>query len=431
MWPKYKEQIELESHGVNDTKSIAGDGNLNVRYFDESLTLSGSIHRPNDKMLVIRHWVHLDGALRHVVTVGDIVVHDEEVKNNPFSLWTPNRIPHRNAGISLADEARSFQVSNSTLIRNALDNVIDASSPMIIASKGSGVGVLEDIMNVASGRTRIIRTESSDPNDLRMQTIPDTAIGSFNAMNILDGLRERRTGVGKMQQGIDPQIMNKTATVGQIMNDNSSARTSTRLFLLAIAIGNLFVKAFDIMAKEEQPPIEVLSDDGEKFQSDPAEWPVGVIAKIHVGSNSSRPAEKMQHLQAIAAFQKEIITAIPGNPMVTPSMYIETLQDLARLMGERNPAKRFKRPPDEFELPEQQDPNAQKIEAQQQLDNQKRQADIEKSKAELELKRQEMIQGFELKREQLAAEIELRREIAVIQSNSGQRTEINLGGEPG
>jgi hypothetical protein len=63
---------------------------------------------------------------RQVLVAGDenpVVLANEEVDGHPFATLTPNPMPHRLVGLSLADQAMDLQFVKSVLWRGALDAI--------------------------------------------------------------------------------------------------------------------------------------------------------------------------------------------------------------------------------------------------------------------------------------------------------------------
>ena len=140
-------------------------------------------------------------------------------RRRSWEFWTPFPMPSRLIGQSLADKVLDIQRVNSVLERNALDSLYFSTAPGTYVHEDScGDHTIDDLLTVRPGR--IVRFTG------RMAPIPETRNDvsqiAFNAIEFKIGQRESRTGITRMNQGMDADTLNKTATgTAMMMNQGS------------------------------------------------------------------------------------------------------------------------------------------------------------------------------------------------------------------
>jgi hypothetical protein len=120
----------------------------------------------------------------------------------------------------------------------------------------------------------------------------------------------------------------------------------------------------------------------EWVQIDPRAWDASMDVSVNIGLGNGDLGERMQGLTMIAGKQEQIMQQFGlGNPVVTPAMYIRTIQKIVELSGFKDASSYFQALP----------------------------ADIQKKAAELELKREQMIRDDDYRRDQLAQDLMLKK----------------------
>jgi hypothetical protein len=98
-----------------------------------------------------------------------------------------------------------------------------------------------------------------------------------------------------------------------------------------------------------------------------------------------------------------------GNPVVTPAMYIRSLQKIIELSGFKDASSYIQTLPADYQMPQADAPKPTPEEVLAQVQAQSIQADIQKKAAELELKREQMIRDDDYRRDQMAQDLMLKK----------------------
>ena len=310
---------------------------------------------------------------------------------------------------------------------------------------------------------------------------PDLSGSALQMMEAIDQQAERRTGVNRNAQGMDPDALNKTATGIKLMQNAASIRKEQIARNLGRGLEMMFRKVYRLVVKMADGPRSIHAGKGEFKQYDPSQWPSEAKIKVHVGNGSGDRETQLGQLQMILGMQREWIANYgPGNPVVTLEHLHNTVEDMMRVMGQRSADQYFADPVVLAQDPEKAqalealkqpkpDPKAQeaqqkmqmeqqklqmgmqadqaKMQQQAQLDQAKVQQDAANRQMEMELRREQMALEMELKREQIAAELDLKREQMAAElalkrelghmsafngaANGGATSGVHVGGEPG
>lgn len=225
----------------------------------------------------------------------------ETVGDQPFSVFCPFPRPHRLVGYSLADKVLDIQLARSFVARQLFDGLALANMPRpIVDSRLADADTYSDILNPIPGSP--IRAPGGAGTVQPFQTGFD--IGkSMQAMEWLTGERESRTGITRLNQGLDADALNKTATGTALMQSQGQQQEEFIARNLAETISRLFLKKYRLMRAEGDPfKVKV---DGQYKEVDPSQWPeeVNMIVRVGLGSNSKD--KRIQARMALAQLMAE------------------------------------------------------------------------------------------------------------------------------
>lgn len=341
--------------------------------------------------------------LLRVHRVHNSILSVEPVAMQPYTLWCPFPMPHRLIGQSLADKTMDIQVSRSHMLRQAMDALYIANAPRLYVDMSQcDETTLDDVLDVAPGG--IVR--GNGPNAVQPLTQPFAANYAFEAMQIMAGEKESRTGITRLNQGVDADALNKTATGTALMQASGQQMEEMVAREVANAIGEMFEKKFQLMTSEMEP--HRWQFDGKVVEIDPSQWPTDLRMAVRVGLGSGNKDKKLQAIALLKQTQGEAFELDPR--MVTPEQAFETAKLVTSVLG-LGPATQFFADPGDFQQqPEQPDPavlEAQAKIAQQQAEFQARQ---QNEATKIEMQRQEMAARMDLDRQKAEAEMQLARE---------------------
>jgi hypothetical protein len=339
----------------------------------------------------------------------------ETVDDQPFTVFCPFPRAHRLIGWSLADKVMDIQLGRSTIARQLFDGMYNANMPRPIVDETQlGENTIDDLLSPIAGSP--IRVRGGAASVQPYQTGFDVG-KSMTVLEWMTGERESRTGITRLNQGLDADALNKTATGTALMQAQGQQQEEFIARNLAEALSRLMAKKYRLMRVEGEPfRVRV---DGKYKMVDPRKWPEEMNVTIRVGLGTGSKDKRIQGRMALAPFLAEGFQ----NKQVTPKHLFNAVDGLVRDLGlgqgddfwvdpdappEIDPATgQPVEEPDEGPSPEQ-------IEAQGkvQAEQQKIQLEAMKSEATLTLSREESAAKIELMREEGAQKLQLEREKA-------------------
>jgi hypothetical protein len=371
--------------------------------------------------LIITEWftkldLNGDGRTEWVkITLGginDSVLLDvEEVDGSPFATLTPILMPHKLVGLSISDLVSDLQELKTSITRQMLNSLYLANNPRVWAVADQVN--LDELLSAQPGGVVRVRQPGM------VGELNTTFVGSnaFPMLEYADRLLETRSGVSKLAQGIDPDVLNggasQTATGVAALQSAAQQRVSLIARVYAeTGVRRLFKLIMQLTSKYQQQA-RVVRLRGKWVEIDPREFSTDMDLTTEVGLGSGNRMEQMAHLQAILQGQKELL-AQGGLGLVSPQELYNTYSKLAALSGLKNADPYFMDPskkPPEPPQPPPPDPNLEMIRVQ---------AQVEQGK--LELAREKMLREDDRERDRLDADMALKA--AELQARYG--AQINM-----
>lgn len=340
----------------------------------------------------------------------------ETIDDQPFSVFCPFPRPHRLVGYSLAEKVMDIQLARSYVARQLFDGMALANMPRpIVDSRLADADTYNDILNPIPGSP--IRAPGGAATVQPFNTGFD--IGkSMQAMEWLTGERESRTGITRLNQGLDADALNKTATGTALMQAQGQQQEEYIARGLAETMSRLFLKKYRLMRIEADPfKIKV---DGQYKTVDPSKWPEDMNVVIRVGLGSGSKDKRIQGRMMLAQLMAEGTQIGDVEPRHRFKMIDGLVRDLGIGQGddywtdpdappEIDPETG--QPKQKAEKPDPAMMELQAKQAQQQAELQLKQAD---AAATLQLESQKAQAQIEAMREKHALEIEQKREAAAL-----------------
>lgn len=370
-----------------------------------------NVYRPNLSRIVTLREEYVrydwDGVyqLVRVHRVNTSILSVEPVKSQPYTLWSPFPMQHRLIGQSIADKTMDIQVVRSHMLRQAMDALYIANAPRLYVDMSQAdETTIDDALDVAPGG--MIRGQG--PNAVTPLTQPFAAQNAFEAMEVMAGEKESRTGITRLNQGLDADALNKTATGTALMQASGQQMEEMVAREAANAVGEIFEKKLGMMIAEMQP--HEFRIDGKPVQMDPSQWPTDLRLAVRVGLGSGNKDKKLQGIALLKQSQAEAIQVDPR--LVAPQNVFETAKLVTATLG-LGPATQFFTDPATFgPQQEQQDPEVIKAQTEAQLKQQDMQAKQQESAQKLQLSQQEAAAKLQLQQQESEAKIQLMREDA-------------------
>lgn len=337
---------------------------------------------------------------------GDLAI--ETVDEQPFSVFTPFPRPHRLVGYSLADKVMDIQLGRSMIARQLFDGMVQANMPRpIVETRAMDENTIDDLLSPIAGAP--IRVASAGGVQPYATTFD---VGkSLTVMEWMTGERESRTGITRLNQGLDADALNKTATGTAMMQAQGQQQEEFIARNFAEAFSRLMAKKYRLMRREGDPfKIKV---DGQYKEVDPSKWPEDVNLSIRVGLGTGNKDKRVQARMAMVPIMQEG-TAIGE---VSPKQRFNFVDGLVRDLGIGQGDQFWKNPdaPPEIDPAtgqpkveqEQPDPEMEAAKAEQAREDAKLELERQKTAAQLEETRAQSEAKIQLMREEAAAKLEL------------------------
>jgi hypothetical protein len=346
----------------------------------------------------------------------------EDADDHPFEDWCPFPMQHRRIGQSLADKVMDLERINTVLLRQSFDGIYLSNNPRTYVPEESiGETTIEDLLTVRAGG--LIRYKG--PNSpAERQGAFDASVG-FSALEYLERKRESRTGITRLNQGLDEETLNATAR-GQaqlIQKGEQMEEYVARNF--ANALAKLITKKAKLLRRYGQPITVPI--DGEYVEVDPRQWPEDMIARVKVGLGASRKETRLAFRRELGAMQAAAMEA--GLRIVDEKKLFNTAKGFIADAQLGDVSEYFNDPDQMPPAEPQPDPKMLEVQAKLQMEQAKHEGDMQMKAAELDGKQQESALKIQLAREEAAAKMELERQKAeaeILMNEQRLRAELEM-----
>lgn len=338
---------------------------------------------------------------------GAIILSNEECDDHPFADLTPDPEPHKFYGQSLFDKTKDIQEIKTALIRGILDSTYLANSPRLGVVDGQ-VNMDDVLDSRPGGVVRMKRPDAIVP-------IPSTLVSAaaMQVVQYVDSVKEKRTGIKDAAAGLNPDILNSTATGADILNNNNQQRLELMCRIFAESgVKRLFRIIFQLVCQHQDVP-RTVQLRGKWVQVNPRDWKDRMDVSATVGIGLGSKTQQAMTAKMFLEIDQQIIQMQGGlhGPLVKIDNVYNKLCKLVEAAGWKTPdpyysnPKNFVEPPPKPPTPEQQlhmkELESKTIQAQAQADVAKANAigGIENKKLDFEMKKLD----FAIKQIELAA----------------------------
>jgi hypothetical protein len=442
MFPDAK--LDDDAPGWNITESGLYDEETIERYYDTSQTIG--LDDSGDQTFIDpslrKVWLYEiymkcdrdgDGVPEWVqlFRMGDETLAVDEVDYPKIFAICPILWPHRAVGLSLADLLFDLQDLQTALNRQILDHVYQANNPRTeIDMTGANEDTIDDYLdNRIGGYVRVDRAGTVRP--LEYSPLEPW---TFNLLEHWEQKRESRTGVSRLNGGMDPNSLNKTATgVVQILNQAARRIEQIARIFAETGFRDRIRGILDLSAEHpEYASEQVMRLSGEAKALDAQAITGRYDLVVNAGVGTGNKEQQAQHMMQLLQTQRELVQngLGPGSAhdkqMVTLQNIYNVTRDLIVNWGHRNTADYITDPSDEKA---DRDPVVEQQPSKDELDHQ-----AEMKKLEIEEKKgktaaHKIDEEIKIKQEELKLE---ERRIALEEYKVGQEmaTAGNAGPNP-
>ena len=332
----------------------------------------------------------------------------------PYAIFEVDPEPHAFFGTSLVDLVMHDQDAATSMLRGILDNVALTNNPALQIVDGQ-VNV-DDVLNNEIGR--IVRVKQVGA--VGEMSVPFTAGSTLPALQYFDQLVDNKTGVSKMAQGLDPDVL-KSATATSVAASVEGQAGQAEVIARNIAEGGmrrLFSIILDLAIKNIDGE-EIARLNNQFVPVNPADFDPEMDLIVNVGIGTGREQERAAALMQAFQIQQQIYQGYgPMNGVVTLTQMRNTMADMLALGGVRNSERYFLPITPEIEqqmLQQQQqaaaqqqpqpDPNAAFMQAEQMKAQTRAQVDMMKAQMENQYKYAALAADDDLKRDEMVQDL--------------------------
>ena len=207
----------IELRGSTD-ESAMSDYERNERttyYVNENEPDADDKDPMSDDITIAEIWLRIDAdgdgvaELRHIITGGSEykILLDEPVNFVPLGIFKTDLQPHVFFPISLAEDLIQDQDAQTALLRSILDNAALTNNPQ--RAFNETMVNAEDMKNSEIGA--LIRTKGA--GQIEELTTPFVAGQTLPVLQYLEEVSEKRSGISRMSQGLDPDALQSTTKI--------------------------------------------------------------------------------------------------------------------------------------------------------------------------------------------------------------------------
>ena len=393
--------------------------------FDDDSVPADEGEGPSRKVWLEECYIHLDydgdgiAELRKITKGGNIILDNEEIDSVPFSTICPLPIPHKFHGMSIADTVQDIQLIKSTIMRNLLDNMYLTNNARYAVLAGQVE--LDDLLSSKPGG--IVRMRA--PGAVTALPTPQIQPYAFQMVQYLDGIREERSGVSKMSQGLNPDVLTSHVTSGAISAATESAMQRIELIARIFAetgIKDLFRNIYSLIQRYENRQ-KMAYLNGKFVPIDVSRWKEKLNCTVNVGVGSGSQNSKMQTMSGIMTILQTVVQNGGMGSLVTPQNLYNAISEFIAQSGYKNSDMFISNPQ---MMPPQQPPEPsldEKVAAQKaQVELQKLQLQAQELEIDTQLKAQEL----KLKQEEAAVDLALKQQELQIKKSQLELNEQEL-----
>lgn len=366
---------------------------------DERIGLSDSADPSLEEIVLFDGFIRCDYngdgiAEWRRVLAGDVELENEETDFHEYAVLTPIKLPHRIIGMALADPAVEIQRLSSSLTRQYIDSLFIANNPKTYVNMAAKVEINDLIANRIGGVIRGTGPASEAVAPLRTALV---ATESLQGIEMAQGMRERRTGVTRYNQGLDADSLNKTATgVTKITNMADKRMLLILRSFAETGVRDLFKLILKLVTRyQDMETVVRLRNTFVTF--DPRQWSADMDVSVDVGLGTGDRTETLMLLQQFGQFMQQ--AAQVG--LVGPDQVYAFGEALAKNARIKGAAQKFMIPPAEVKpkAPEPTDAQVKAVESEKD-----RQFEMMKLKVEAQEKGKDRAMELEKERMRLQSE---------------------------
>ena len=306
--------------GYNQSEAELNEERLARFSYDDDSVPPQEGQGANKKVYIDECYIRIDfdgdgiAELRKITKGGNYILDNEEIDMIPFSAICPLPIPHKFYGMSIADTVKDIQLIKSTIVRNLLDNMYLTNNARYAVMAGQVE--LDDLLTSRPGG--IVRMRA--PGAVQPLPTPQMQPFAFEMVKYLDSVREERSGVSKMTQGLNPDVLTSHVTSGAVSAATESAMQRVELIARIFAetgVKDLFRNIYTLIQRYEDRK-KIFYLNGNFIPIDVTKWKDKLNCTINVGVGSGSQQSKMQTMSSIMTILGTLVQQGGMGTLVSP-----------------------------------------------------------------------------------------------------------------
>ena len=347
------------------------------------------------------------------------------VDRQPYHVLCPWPLPHKHIGRSWAERVVDDNVTTTTLLRGAINNLYHTNNPGHgVWEQGMSENTLDDLLSTKVGSVR--RFARPPQESYISMAVPFTAGATFPVLEYFGKTKRDRTGIGSDSEGLSPDALKniQTTVMAQSVDLSKMKIEAIARVFAETGLKTLFLHIHEMVLKHQKQP-DIARLRNQFVTVDPREWRARQDMTAQIGLGIGTREQNLLHLEAISQRQAQQVAGGGLNLTVTPKNIWETNKEYVKNANLKDPALYFTDPGDKLAPPP----------ADEQMAFEKEKAELEKRRQQLDSDRNKInIARVDLEREKL--ELTHQREIAKLEEvrearedkfaiqNEGLRNEI-------
>lgn len=294
---------------------------------------------------------------------GEVLSFDEWEDDVPWSDIPCYPIPHSLDAESVFDRTADIQRVKTLLLRAAIDNTYAVNLPMREVEAGTVENPDILVHPIFGGIVWRSKNKNATNSPITPHETPYIADKAFAALEYMDLISAKRTGVSKTTMALDPEaLQNQTATSQQLQHDASYSQIELVARNMAeLGWTKFFAKRRNLAKKYIKQPIQIPSKNGEMQQGQqdgatpqsskyrtiqPEQWSDDMACTINVGLGTGSRDRDMSMLNLILNQQIGMATRLGESGFVSKAIEFtpkirKTAVEMAEASGLKNPDDYF------------------------------------------------------------------------------------------
>lgn len=292
---------------------------------------------------------------RQIIRLDNQILSDEEWDEVPIATGSPIVVQHRWDGQSVAETVSDIQLLDTELMRGVINNAYAANNPrktVLVDMNGAPFADVGDLLDGRPGGVTRVRGASLT-GAISYDVTPYVGNQMEPLLQRVDQLTEKRTGVTKTRQGMDPNILRGDRTLGEsrMLDDASKQRLNLICRVMAECVVKPIMKGIlGLLTSGDFDPL-FFKLRGEYVAIDPNEWQQHYTLKTNVGLGTGDEEKQLAVLMGVRQTQMQLAQSPIGPGMVTPRQLYNTNARILELGGLQNTGEFFLEPPEEAKMP--------------------------------------------------------------------------------